>query len=97
MQDENNGAGFRVTLGTVYTQLGELSARVGDLATNQKLMAADLNRMATDNAELKKTLADQELRHSTELEKVRSRVNGVLIGVGSGMIIGIPALIGLLR
>lgn len=97
MSDATNGEGFRITLGTVYAVLQEQSQRLASMDTALQLQSADITRLTKDYADIKAAQSEQSVRHESDMDKLRSRFNGILIGIGTGVIVGIPALIGLLK
>lgn len=97
MADANGSGDYRITLALVYTRLEEQSRMLASMDTRLQLQDGDLKRMAADMSSLKRQSEDQAAMHAAELDKMRSRINGILIGVGSGLLVGVPALIGLLR
>lgn len=78
MAESNNGAGFRITLGMVYAALQDQTAVVGRLDTTVKLLDQRVNEVLHENGELR--------RRTSKLE---ARLNGILIGLGSGIAGGV--------
>ena len=77
----SNGEGYRITIGTLYQQQQEMSARIGELKQTVALMDSRLNTILSENQTL----------HS-RLEKLEGRFNGILVGLGTGLVAGAVAL-----
>ena len=77
--------GFRITLGTIYTQLQEQGRLISS-------MDKTLALQATENQSLRETIADNRDR----LTKLESRFSGILVGLGTGIVLGVPFVIKLI-
>jgi hypothetical protein len=79
---EGNGdAGFRITTGVLYTKIESLEKEVAELKTELKVsnttMLAAIAGM-TENA--------------ARLDKLEGRMNGVFVGIGSGILVAVMAV-----
>lgn len=88
MAEETNGIepGFRITLGTIYTQLQEQGRLISSMDTRMQLQQAELMAVRGENDAIKK-----------EQAALRSRLNGIVVSVVTGLVVGIPALVAFLK
>jgi hypothetical protein len=73
---EANG-GFRITTGVLYTQIGNLQTQVGSLQQQLALMDERMNSALVERGEIK-----------GRLSKLEARLNGVFVGIGTGVLVG---------
>lgn len=78
---DGNGS-YRITIGLLYTQQQEISTRLGALNTTVQLMDSRMNSVLEENKALR-----------SRLEKVEGRLNGVFVGLGTGVIVGAIAFL----
>lgn len=81
MPGDENGAGFRVTTGTLYVQIEGLKAEVASLKTDIALVNQSMVAMATAVA-----------AGTTRTEKLEGRFNGMLVGIGVGIATALVAV-----
>jgi hypothetical protein len=80
--EESNGNGsYRVTVGVLYEAQQRTTERLGELTKTVALMDARMNAILGENKDLR-----------GRLEKIESRFNGILVGLGTGLVAGAIAL-----
>ena len=80
-EPETNGS-YRITTGVLYTQLQALQSQVATLS--QQLTLVD-ERLNNDRESAK---ADRG-----RISKVEQRLNGVFVGLGTGLFVGVVAFL----
>lgn len=88
---QNGEPGFRVTLGTVWTQQQSLERQLSDLRADFRVMQAGLE---ADRRERGMALAAEVLLESQRqkrFEKIEGRINSVLATLGTGVAVGLIA------
>ena len=84
MNDDGNGSGdfVRITNRMVWEKLLELEDKVDGIDRRQ-------DAILIENTNLRQTVSD----NSTAIEKLQTRFNGVLIGIGTGIAVGLVAFL----
>jgi hypothetical protein len=80
-EDGNGNGSYRVTVGVLYEAQNRTTERLGELTKTVALMDARMNTILGENKELR-----------TRLDKIESRFNGILVGLGTGLVAGAIAL-----
>ena len=78
---DENGVFIRVTNRDVYAEVIHTKDAVAALRQ-------DLQNVMTDNIQLRKTVES----NSSRLEKLETRLNGIAVGIGTGIIVGLIAI-----
>lgn len=82
MTDEQTpDAGFRITVGTVFTAVQDVKTEVAALRTEQALVNQSVTNM----------LAAMTITNS-RVEKLEGRFNSVLVGIGVGVVTALVAV-----
>lgn len=81
MADEENGAGFRVTTGTLFVQIDGLKTEIAGLKTEVAVLSTNMATMLA-------ALATGTVR----VEKLEGRFNGMLVGIGVGIATALVAV-----
>lgn len=80
-EEERGGNGFRVTTGTLYTQIEGLKTEVGGLKTEMAVLSTNMTTMLA-------ALTTTNIR----TEKLEGRFNGMLVGIGVGIATALVAV-----
>lgn len=80
--DDGNGAGYRITTAMLYDSISALQREVARLSTNVTLMDQRLNTALSERSEDK-----------TRISRLEARMNGVLVGLGTGVAVGAVSLL----
>lgn len=86
MSDEQGSGDFiRITNRMVWDKLNELEAQLDGLDRRQDIILAD-------SKNLRDTMGANVQTNTGRIEKLEGRFNGVLIGLGTGIVVAIAAV-----
>lgn len=80
-EEQHSEPGFRITTGVVYTAVQDLKVEIATLRTEQALVNQSVTNM----------LAAMTITNG-RVEKLESRFNSVLVGIGVGVVTAVVAV-----
>jgi hypothetical protein len=97
LMNREDEVGITINLRSIYEQLQKQNESLQEMKVTNREQAAELKSIKENNLTMRNEIKEENAVLRGEVEKLRNRFNGVLVGLGTGMIVGLPTLFAVLR
>jgi hypothetical protein len=96
LMNREDEVGITINLRSIYEQLQKQNESLNELKGVHREQSTELKNIKEENTKLRNEIKEENAALRGEVEKLRNRFNGVLVGLGTGMIVGLPTLFAVL-